>query len=58
MLTGSRSEVIFTQRPVDDPEIRCPDISNARSLLGWEPKIALQDGLQRTIEWAGKAWRS
>jgi dTDP-glucose 4,6-dehydratase len=58
MLAGSRSEVIFTDRPVDDPEIRCPDLSLARSLLGWEPKVALQDGLQRTIEWAEKAWGS
>ena len=56
MLAGSRSEVIFTERPVDDPEIRCPDLSLARSLLGWEPKVSLQDGLQRTIEWAEKAW--
>jgi dTDP-glucose 4,6-dehydratase len=56
MLAGSRSEVIFTERPVDDPEIRCPDLSLARSLLGWEPKVSLEDGVQRTIEWAEKAW--
>jgi dTDP-glucose 4,6-dehydratase len=58
MLAASPSEVVFTERPLDDPEIRCPDISTARSLLRWEPKVSLQDGLQRTIHWAGNAWRT
>ncbi len=56
-LAGSRSEVVFTERPTDDPEVRCPDISRAASLIGWTPKIPLRDGLQRTIEWAATAWR-
>jgi dTDP-glucose 4,6-dehydratase len=56
LLAGSASEVIFTDRPIDDPEVRCPDISRARSLLGWAPRIPLADGLPRTIEWARETW--
>jgi dTDP-glucose 4,6-dehydratase len=58
LLAGSASEVIFTERPIDDPEVRCPDISRARSLLGWAPRIPLADGLPRTIEWARETWRA
>jgi dTDP-glucose 4,6-dehydratase len=47
---GSRSEIVFTERPVDDPEVRRPDISLARSALGWEPEVTLREGLTRTIE--------
>jgi dTDP-glucose 4,6-dehydratase len=50
-LTGSRSEIVFTERPVDDPEVRCPDISLAVSRLGWKPGVSLHEGLQRTIAW-------
>ena len=50
-LTGSRSEIVFTDRPVDDPEVRCPDISLAASRLGWNPRVSLHEGLQRTIAW-------
>ncbi|HEU4527174.1 MAG TPA: UDP-glucuronic acid decarboxylase family protein [Actinomycetota bacterium] len=46
---GSRSEIVFTQRPVDDPEVRRPDISLARSALGWEPVVPLREGLTRTV---------
>ncbi len=56
-LVGSGSELIFTARPIDDPEVRCPDISRAMSMVGWEPRIPLNDGLQRTIDWAREAWR-
>jgi dTDP-glucose 4,6-dehydratase len=58
LLAESASEVIFTERPIDDPEVRCPDISRARSLLGWTPRIPLADGLPRTIEWARETWRA
>ena len=57
LLAGSTSEVIFTERPIDDPEVRCPDISRATSLLGWVPLIPLTDGLERTISWARDTWR-
>jgi dTDP-glucose 4,6-dehydratase len=52
-VTESRSEIVFEQLPTDDPQQRRPDISRARDLLGWEPSIALEDGLRRTIEQSG-----
>jgi len=50
-LTGSSSELRFDPRPVDDPTQRRPDLTLARSLLGWEPGIALDEGLARTAKW-------
>jgi dTDP-glucose 4,6-dehydratase len=55
-LAGSGSSIVFTERPTDDPEVRCPDISRAASLLGWRPAVPLADGLQRTIDWARATW--
>jgi dTDP-glucose 4,6-dehydratase len=52
-VTGSRSEIVFESLPVDDPKIRQPDITRAKQLLGWEPKVGLREGLKRTIEEAG-----
>ena len=52
-VTGSRSEIIHEALPTDDPQQRRPDISRAREILGWEPQVALQDGLQRTIDQSG-----
>jgi dTDP-glucose 4,6-dehydratase len=49
-LTGSESEIIFEALPVDDPQVRQPDITRARELLGWEPEVDIRDGLARTIE--------
>ena len=55
-LTGSTSELQFDPRPVDDPAQRRPDLTLARSLLGWEPEITLEEGLARTARWfAGDA---
>jgi dTDP-glucose 4,6-dehydratase len=49
-LTGSPSEIVFEPLPTsDDPKQRRPDITRAKSLLGWEPKVSLEEGLQRTI---------
>ncbi len=48
-LTGSPSKIEFRPLPVDDPTQRCPDIAMARETLGWEPKVALDNGLKRTI---------
>ncbi|MCY2961448.1 MAG: SDR family oxidoreductase [Planctomycetota bacterium] len=48
--TGSKSGIEFRPLPVDDPKVRQPDISKARRLLGWEPKVALKDGLGRTLD--------
>jgi dTDP-glucose 4,6-dehydratase len=50
-LTGSKSVVVERPLPIDDPQVRQPDITLARKSLGWEPKVALEDGLQRTIEY-------
>lgn len=50
-LTGSRSPVTFVPRPQDDPELRRPDIALARSALGWDPRVGIEDGLSRTIAW-------
>src|SRR5438876_65421 len=49
-LTGSKSEIVFRPLPEDDPRVRQPDITKARTLLGWEPRVALEDGLRRTID--------
>jgi dTDP-glucose 4,6-dehydratase len=48
-LTGSKSEVTFKPLPQDDPKLRRPDIDRARRLLGWEPRIAREEGLRRTL---------
>jgi dTDP-glucose 4,6-dehydratase len=50
-LTGSRSEVTFVPRTADDPEKRRPDLTRARTLLGYEPKVEPEEGLRRTIEY-------
>jgi nucleoside-diphosphate-sugar epimerase len=48
-LTGSRSELRYEPLPVDDPTRRCPDITKAKTLLGWEPKVSIEEGLSATI---------
>jgi dTDP-glucose 4,6-dehydratase len=50
-LAGSKSEIVHRDLPIDDPKQRQPDITRARSLLGWEPEIRLEDGLRRTLEY-------
>ncbi|PIP40815.1 NAD-dependent dehydratase [Candidatus Desantisbacteria bacterium CG_4_9_14_3_um_filter_40_11] len=50
-ITGSKSKIIFQPLPMDDPKQRRPDISKAKKLLDWEPKVGLEDGLKMTIEW-------
>ena len=51
--TESRSEIVFEALPIDDPQVRQPDITRARELLGWEPQIGLDDGLRKTIAESG-----
>jgi len=53
-LTNSESPLTFHPLPEDDPRRRCPDISLAKKLLRWEPKISLEEGLRRTISWFQK----
>jgi len=50
-MTGSRSEIVYRPLPTDDPKVRQPDITRARTLLGWEPKVHLEQGLTRTIDY-------
>ncbi|HUR21870.1 MAG TPA: UDP-glucuronic acid decarboxylase family protein [Vicinamibacterales bacterium] len=50
-MTGSSSKVVFKPLPVDDPKVRKPDITRARTILGWEPKVPLEEGLTSTIEY-------
>lgn len=50
-LTNSTSEIVYRELPLDDPRQRQPDISKAKSILGWEPKVNLNEGLQKTIEY-------
>jgi dTDP-glucose 4,6-dehydratase len=50
-LTGSRSEITRCDLPIDDPKVRQPDIQKARQLLGWAPKVSLEEGLKKTIDW-------
>jgi dTDP-glucose 4,6-dehydratase len=53
-VTGARSEIVFEALPTDDPQVRQPDITLAREILGWEPIVDLREGLRRTIQQAGK----
>jgi dTDP-glucose 4,6-dehydratase len=53
-VTGSSSEIVFEALPVDDPQVRKPDITRARELLGWEPTIGLEEGLGRLLESLGR----
>ena len=50
-LTGSASRIVYRPLPEDDPKVRQPDITRARTLLGWEPKVPLEEGLTRTLEY-------
>lgn len=50
-LAESKSEIVFHPRPVDDPNVRRPDITRAREVLGWEPTVPVREGLSRTIEY-------
>jgi dTDP-glucose 4,6-dehydratase len=50
-ITGAKSEISFKPLPVDDPKVRQPDITRARKLLNWEPKVAFEDGIRETIDY-------
>ena len=50
-MTGSTSRIIYQPLPEDDPKVRRPDITRARTLLGWEPKVDLREGLTKTIDY-------
>lgn len=54
-ITESKSKIVYRPLPEDDPKVRQPDISLAKKLLGWEPKVGPEEGLGRTVEWFRKA---
>ena len=54
LITGSKSELVYEALPVDDPQVRQPDITRARQLLGWEPQVQLEEGLQRMLPSFGR----
>jgi dTDP-glucose 4,6-dehydratase len=53
-LTGSKSEIVYEALPIDDPQVRRPDITRARQLLGWKPEIELEEGLRRMLPSSGR----
>jgi dTDP-glucose 4,6-dehydratase len=54
-ITGSKSQIRFNKLPQDDPKQRCPDITKARTLLGWEPRIQLDAGLRMSLDYFREA---
>jgi len=50
-LTGNKCRIVHKPLPQDDPRQRCPDISKAKKLLKWKPKVSLETGLKKTINW-------
>ncbi len=53
-VTGSKSEIVYEALPVDDPQVRQPDITRARQLLGWEPQVELEEGLRKMLPSTGR----
>ncbi len=53
-VSAAKSEIVFEPLPTDDPQVRQPDITLAREILGWEPTVSLREGLERTIEQSGR----
>ena len=50
-ITGTRSQIEYRPLPVDDPKVRQPDITRARTVLGWEPRVEFDEGIRKTIEY-------
>jgi dTDP-glucose 4,6-dehydratase len=62
-LTGSRSRIVFHPLPQNDPKVRQPDITKAKRVLGWEPKVSRVEGLRRTLQYfkekiAARGWQA
>jgi dTDP-glucose 4,6-dehydratase len=53
-VTGSSSEIVYEALPIDDPQVRQPDISRSKQVLGWEPEIELEEGLRRMLAALGR----
>jgi nucleoside-diphosphate-sugar epimerase len=50
-VTGNKAGIVYRPLPKDDPTRRRPDITRARTELGWEPQVSFEDGIERTIDW-------
>ena len=50
-VTGSSSEIVYEPLPTDDPKVRRPDITRAKTMLGWEPSVPVREGVARTVEY-------
>jgi dTDP-glucose 4,6-dehydratase len=50
-LSGSKSKIAYKPLPEDDPKVRCPDITRAKKILGWEPKVSFDEGMRKTLEY-------
>ena len=57
-IVGTKSKIVFQPLPADDPRQRQPDINQAKSELGWEPKVSLKDGLKETVGYFQKTLRA
>jgi len=57
-LTGTKTTIEYKSLPVDDPKVRQPDISRARKILGWEPRVNFEEGITRTIEYFRQSLQS
>jgi dTDP-glucose 4,6-dehydratase len=57
-LSGTKSEIVFKPLPQDDPKVRKPDITRARTLLSWEPKVDRHEGMRRTLEYFSRSLQS
>ncbi len=57
-ITGTKSEIVFKPLPLDDPKVRKPDISRAKQELGWEPRVEVEEGLKKTVEWFSEEVRA
>ena len=55
-MTGSRSQLVYRPLPTDDPKVRQPDITRARTLLGWEPKVDLEQASSARSSTSGRSW--
>ena len=57
-ITGARSTIEYKPLPVDDPKVRQPDITRAKKVLSWEPRVSFEEGIKKTIEYFGESLKT
>ncbi len=57
-ITGTKSTIEYKPLPVDDPKVRQPDITRAKEILGWEPRVEFEEGIKKTIEYFKESLKS